>query len=89
MFISFPPITEAQEAKVADDSAMAVRMTLDAISGSKSIVEIASPSSKDPSWVIDAQVEVDGTMREICIGSVDLGEVMSGAILWANGIKKC
>lgn len=88
MFISFPPMTDERQAKVADDSVMAVKMTLDSISGSSSTVQIVAPSDEDPTWIIDAEVEVNGVMQEFCVSSVDLNDALSGAMFWANGIAR-
>ena len=88
MFISFPPMGEEREAKVVGESTEAIKMVLDSISGRKSTVHVKAPSSNDPSWIIDAEVEIDGTMQELFVSSIDLNEAMSGAMLWANGISK-
>lgn len=88
MFISFPPMSAEREAKVVDDSASAIKGMLDTISGSQSVVDVKAPSDNDPSWIIDAEVEINGVMQELFIASIDLNEAMSGAMLWANGISK-
>jgi hypothetical protein len=89
MLISFPPMGEEREAKVTSESMESVKMTLDAISGSKSFVEVTAPTGKDPVWTIEARVEIKGTMQEFSQSSMDLNDALSKTLFWANGISKC
>jgi hypothetical protein len=89
MFISFPPMSEERETKVMNESMESVKMTLDAISGSKSFVDVTAPTSKDPVWTIEARVQINGLMQEFSQSSIDLNDALSQTMFWANGINKC
>jgi len=89
MLISFPPMSEEREAKVTSESMESVKMTLDAISGSKSFVDVTAPTGKDPVWTIEARVEINGMMQEFSQSSMDLNDALSKTMFWANGISKC
>jgi hypothetical protein len=89
MLISFPPMGEEREAEVTSESMESVKMTLDAISGSKSFVDVTAPTGKDPVWTIEARVEINGMMQEFSQSSMDLNDALSKTMFWANGISKC
>lgn len=89
MLISFPPMSEEQEAKVTSESMESVKMTLDTISGSKSFVDVIAPTSKDPMWTIEAKMQINGMMQEFSQSSIDLNDALSHTMFWANEISKC